>query len=362
MSPTPRISVVMAVWNGARYVRLAIDSVLSQDFRDLELIIVDDASSDETPEIIRSYRDDRIVYIRNATNLGQTPSLNVGLRTARADLIARIDADDIYLPGKLSRQWQVMAERPDVAVCGTGAIKIDPDGNRFGRTVPATRTEDVLFLLCQRVPVVHVSVIMRRHAVLEAGGYDERYKYAADYALWSTLVERGERITNIADPLMLYREFPQSLGHVHKVGTAGDESAAIIRRNFETLVKRPLTQEESRAIALMYFPSAGLGYPALARAYLHLAAAARAIYGRVPVRIRFELASVLGWSLFKVGAQQRATPVAGHASLLATAREFAGHPLIPLACLVAAGGARLGEARIYRAKETLMRLFIHRFR
>jgi glycosyltransferase involved in cell wall biosynthesis len=352
----------MAVWNGARYVRLAIDSVLSQDFRDFELVIVDDASSDETPEIIRSYGDDRIVYIRNATNLGQTPSLNVGLRRARADLVARIDADDIYLPGKLSRQWQLMTDRPDVAVCGTGAIKIDPDGNRFGRTVPATRAQDVLFLLCQRVPVVHVSVIMRRKAVMAAGGYDERYKYAADYALWSTLVEHGQVITNIAEPLMLYREFPQSLGHVHKVGTAGDESAAIIRRNFATLVKRSLTPEESRAVALMYFPSAGLGYSALAGAYLHLAAAAKAIYGRVPVRVRLELASVLGWSLFKLGAQQRATPVPGHPSLWNTAREFAGHPLIPLACLIAAGGARLGEARIYRAKETLMRVFIHRFR
>jgi glycosyltransferase involved in cell wall biosynthesis len=362
MTSRPAISVVMAVWNGERYVRLAIDSVLAQDFTDFELIVVDDASIDRTPEIVASYGDPRIVYIRSERNMGQTPSLNVGLRRARADLIARIDADDIYLPGKLRRQYEIMNARPDVAVCGTGAIKIDPDGRQFGRYVPPTRPADVKFLLCQRVPVCHVSVMMRRDAVLEAGGYDERYKYAADFALWSKLAARGATITSVPDPLTLYREFPQSLGHVHKLGAAGDESAEIIRQNFAALAGRELTSDESRAVALLYFPSAGLGYPELARAYLHVAAAARAVYGRVPVRVRVELSSVLAWSFVKLAELQRRSPDGRGQSLWATARQFRRHPLIPAVCLVAAAGAGLGEARLYRIKETLMRVLIQRFR
>jgi glycosyltransferase involved in cell wall biosynthesis len=361
---SPRVSVVMAVHNGARYVRLAIDSVLAQDFQLLELVIVDDGSTDETPAIIGSYADDRIVYVRNDTNIGQTRSLNVGLSRARAEYISRIDADDIYLPGKLSRQYALMVSRPDVAVCGTAAIKIDADGRPFGTYVPPIRSDDVRFVLCQRVPVCHVSVMMRRAAILDQGGYDERYRYAADYALWSMLARSGLAIVNLDEPLMLYREFVESLGAVHKLGTAGDESAEIIRGNIATLAGITLSVEECRAIALLYFQKSDVGTDDVVRAYLNLAAAARAIYGRTPARVRIELATVLCWSLLKRATERRADGSASPASssLWKTARTFARYPMVQVACLIASLGSRVGSDRVQRMKEIVMPMVLRRLR
>ena len=271
----PLVSVVMAVHNGARYVRLAIDSVLAQDLTDLELVIVDDGSSDETPAIIASYADARIVYVRNQTNLGQTRSLNVGLARARAEFVARIDADDVYLPGKLSRQYALMQSRSDVAICGTAAIKIDADGNAFGTYVPPTRSDDVRFVLCQRVPVCHVSVIMRRASILAVGGYDERYRYAADYALWSVLAQSVPRSVNLDERLMLYQEFRVARA-VHKIGTAGDEGA---RSCAGTSRRSPASRSRSTTagpLRCCSFPKANLDNDAIARAYLNLSGVARA--------------------------------------------------------------------------------------
>ena len=343
----------MAVHNGAKYVRLAIESVLSQQGPNFELVIVDDASSDETPGIISSVSDPRIVVIRNERNIGQTRSLNLGLLRARAGLVARIDADDIYLPGKLAQQHALMAAQPDVAVCGTAAIKIDADGTAFGRFVPPTQARDVLFSLCYRVPVCHVSVMMRRDAVLGVGGYDERYRYAADYALWSTLAERGLRITNLNQSLMLYREFTQSLGAVHKVGESGSESAEIIQRNLAAFAGLELSLDDCRAIALLYFPAAGLTPAAVTRAYLHLRTAARAIYGRLPIGVRGELFATLCWSLLKQTGHRTAGSVDSE-SLWTTARTFRRHPTVAAACFATACGRWLGEDSMRRLKDAVV--------
>jgi glycosyltransferase involved in cell wall biosynthesis len=354
----PAVSVVMAVHNGAKYVRLAIESVLTQDLRDLEFVIIDDGSTDTTPEIIASFNDPRVVYVRNATNLGQTASLNVGLARARADLVARIDADDIYLPGKLSRQVALMQAQPGIAVCGTAALRIDADGGPIGKYLPPVRPDDVRFTLCQRVPVCHVSVVMRRQAILAVGGYDERYKYAADYALWSVLARSGAVIANLSDELMLYREFVQSLGAVHKLGVAGDESAAILRENLAALAGLSISEDEARAIALLYFPLAGLSSAAIAGAYVNLRHAARRIYGGIPWRVRLELASMLAWSLLKSATEHRQGRVGARPTLGRTALAFWRYPVVAASCAAAAVGSRLGDARIQQWKEAVMPLVL----
>ena len=360
----PPISVVMAVYNGDRYVRQAIDSVLSQDFSDFELIIVDDASSDRTAAIIAAYRDRRIVNIRNETNVGQTRSLNIGLARARAELVARIDADDIYLPGKLARQHAFMKSRPDIVVCGTGAVKIDAAGAPFGTYVPPVRRDDVRYVLCQRVPVCHVSVMMRRAAILDVGGYDERYRYAADFALWSALARSGATIVNLPERLTQYREFPQSLGAVKKLGAAGDESAEIIEGNLAALAGITASTDDCRAIALLYFPQAGLSNDVLVRAYLNLTAAARSIYGRIPARIRIELAGVLSWSLMKRAAKRHADSdlQPGSDTLWRTARKYPGHPIVQLGCLAAAVASRFSSKRVQQVKEVVMPIVMRRLR
>ena len=135
----------MAVYNGEDYIELAIDSVLSQSFTNYEFIIVDDCSTDTTPDIILSIQDRRIQYIRNRKNLGQTPSLNIGLQSAQGEYIARIDADDIYLPGKLQKQFNFMENNNNVAVCGTNGLKIDDNGEIIGTHSVPQKSKDILF-------------------------------------------------------------------------------------------------------------------------------------------------------------------------------------------------------------------------
>ena len=359
MMSAARVSVVMAVYNGAPYLREAMESVLSQDYRDFEFVIVDDCSTDETPQIIARYGDPRVMYMRNQRNAGQTPSLNRALRAARGTYIARIDADDAYRPGKLRRQVEFMDAHPDVAVCGTAAVKVDGEGREFGLFTPPLRREDVAFSIYHRVPVCHVSVMMRRDMVLDCNGYDERYRYAADYALWSTLLKQGHRIANLAEPLMNYREFRESLGAVHKVGAAGSESAEIIAANASALAGVQLSSEEARDIALLFFPAAGLSPAAIARAYENLKRLARVAYGAVPLRVSLQLRATLFWSLLKRAMHADATTPSGQGrrELAAEMSSWLARPGLLGPAAAAWLLSLAGEGRILRWKDsTLPRL------
>ena len=355
----PRVSVIMAVYNAERYLREAMDSVVSQDFTDFEFIIIDDCSTDETPAIIASYADPRIVYVRNERNAGQTPSLNRALGLARGEYIARIDGDDAYQPGKLRRQVEFLDAHPGVAVCGTAAVKFDGEGREFGLFIPPVRRQDIQFTIHHRVPVCHVSVMMRREPVVASGGYDEHYKYAADYALWSTLLTRGSEIANLPEPLMKYREFRASLGAVHKLGAAGDESARIIAANAAALAGVTLSADEARDIALLFFPAAGLPPAAIVRAYENLRRLARVSYGRLPWRVALQLRAVLFWSLLKRAMHEDAQtpPGAGRREVAGEVRRSLLKPGIALAGATAWLLSLAGEARIVRLKDsTLPRL------
>ena len=286
----------MAMYNGEPYLRAAISSVLSQDYEDFELIVVDDGSSDDSAAIVHAVGDPRIVYHRNARNLGQTPSLNVGLRMARGDYIARIDTDDEYLPGKLGMQLAFLDANPDVAVCGTWAEIIDEHGSRTGTFRGPTSDRDVRFRLVWTSPVCHVSVLMRRDIVLAAGGYNEAYRYAADYKLWSTLVSRGHRIVSIPRELMRYRIFANSFSGASVLGDAGWESARIIAANAREFCNLQVPDDDARAIHLRAHPQWGCEQDRLL-ASRHLADIARAVYGRVPVTARAELFAATAWSI-----------------------------------------------------------------
>ena len=359
MTPAPKVSIIMAVYNGSRYLREAMDSVVSQDYRDYEFVIVDDCSTDDTPAIIAAYNDPRIVYVRNEHNAGQTPSLNVALRLARGQYVARIDADDAYQPGKLRQQVAYLDAHPDVAVCGTAAVKFDGEGKEFGLFTPPLRSADVEFSIYHRVPVCHVSVMMRRDVILAAGGYDETYRYAADYALWSTLLKGGQRIANLPDALMKYREFRESLGAVHKVGRAGDESAQIIASNAAALAKISLSDEEARDLALLFFPAAGLSTTAMARAYENLRRLARVAYGAVPWRVSLQLRATLFWSFLKRAMHEddASPPGQGRRELASEVRRSVTRPAIALPAAAAWLLSFAGERRIVRWKDsTLPRL------
>lgn len=304
-SDMPRVSVVMAVYNGAHWLPGSLASVLEQDFRDFELIVVDDCSTDATPRLLQQHSDARIVHLRNERNLGQTASLNKGLRSARAPLIARIDADDLWLPGKLTRQVEFLDRNPDITVLGTWATRIDLEGRSLGpHNSPVSRAEVVARLL-RGVPVCHVSVVMRRAAVLEAGGYPEHYRFAADFALWSALARSGAGITSLPERLTAYRENPSTFGAQQKLGAAGDEAAEIIRLNARAFAGAELDAVQSREIALMFFPDAGLEARSLVSAWRNLSRLQRAALRGAHPRLALDLWSLLVWGLAKRWSEAR---------------------------------------------------------
>ena len=161
---TPTVTVLLAVHNGEPYLHEAVQSVLDQTFTDFELLVVDDASTDATVEIVESFGDERIRLLRNVEKLGQVPSLNRGLRESRGRYVARLDADDACRPARLARQVEILDAQPRVAVVGTWMDAVDERGRLLGR-LQKTLEDYVDFLyhtLIMRVYVSHPSAMYRR--------------------------------------------------------------------------------------------------------------------------------------------------------------------------------------------------------
>jgi glycosyltransferase involved in cell wall biosynthesis len=203
----------MSVYDSEKYLREAIDSILSQSFKDFEFIIIDDGSTDRSAEIISSYDDPRIRAVSNATNLGLPASLNRGLDIAAGEYIARMDADDVSLPERLARQVSYMDAHPEIAASGTWAKDIDADGREFStRCLPFG--ERMKYEFWRPSPIVHPSAIIRK-SHLGSLRYDIRLPHAQDYDLWLALRARHE-LGNLPEFLLLYRVHPGSITSRHR--------------------------------------------------------------------------------------------------------------------------------------------------
>jgi glycosyltransferase involved in cell wall biosynthesis len=208
------ITVLMPVYNGERYLAVAIESILAQTHARFELLIVDDGSTDATPEILASYaaRDPRI-RVYHHPNCDQPKTLNRGLALARHDWVAILDHDDISLPRRLERQIAVLARQPEARVIGSYAIEINAAGrelrlrNKGPSTVTAFRALHAAGL---RVPLVHPSVLMHRPTILDLGGYDPAFGSSADTELWTRVAERHPIIV-VPEPLVYYRIHGESM-------------------------------------------------------------------------------------------------------------------------------------------------------
>lgn len=202
----PEISVIMAVYNGEKCLKKTIDSILNQTFRDIEFLIVDDASTDNTISFINSYRDSRIKLICNRENLGQTASLNIGINHAKGRFLARIDADDHAMPNRLSAQYEFMTHNPQYSVVGTDCIVFDNDDVNRSVSRGLTQKDHVIVkLMTGGSPINHISVLMKSDDIVSVGGYNDEFKIVADLDLWSRLVRNGRKITTIPEVLNAYR-------------------------------------------------------------------------------------------------------------------------------------------------------------
>ncbi len=204
-STMPLVSVLMAVYNGEKYLREAIDSILSQEYPDLEFVIVNDGSKDGSEEIILSYSDKRIRYIRNEANIRLPASLNKGLDQCTGKYVARIDADDICLPGRIAAQVKFLEANPSIGVLGTGFTLIDSEHIPSVSVSFVSNPASIKWTLCYSCPIAHPAVMMRRDIVMAAGGYDVKMRHAEDYELWSRLSE-VTKLSNLTEPYIGLRK------------------------------------------------------------------------------------------------------------------------------------------------------------
>jgi len=206
-----RVTVLLATYNDEPFLAAAIDSVLAQTFSDFELLVVNDASTDRSREIVESYGDPRVRLLVNETNLGLAASLNRGLEVIASEYVARLDGNDLCFPERLATQVAFLDAHPEVAVIGSQATLINIAGRRVGEV---RRPVTELGMRWHRIfgtALVHSSVMFRRAIVWDAlGGYDASFRFGEDFDLWDRLAKKHD-IRNLGETLVAYRDDPFSL-------------------------------------------------------------------------------------------------------------------------------------------------------
>lgn len=201
------ISVIIPVFNGEKFLRAAIDSVLNQDHADLECIVINDGSTDGTEQIIRSYTDPRIRYIENEANKGIVYTLNRGIDLAQGKWIARMDADDICMPDRLSAQLAYMQQYPEVDVLATTVTLIDEADKEIGVWEDDKRyvSPTAIYEQLPKNNCVSHPTIMAKTAILKAYRYRASQQGSEDYDLWLRLAASGKIIHKLPGSYLLHR-------------------------------------------------------------------------------------------------------------------------------------------------------------
>lgn len=214
-----KISVIMPVFNTqVSFLKEAVDSILTQSFKEFEFIIIDDGSTDRCREYLDSLSDPRIIIIHNEKNQGVTKSLNIGFRMARGKYIARMDSDDISLPYRFERQFTFMESNPDIIVCGAKTASVGKR-QRFVASGKATITdmeEYRIKMLFVNPGPQHPTAFFRHDTLIKYDiWYDEKLRYAQDYGMWETISHYGN-VCILGDVLLLRREHANQITKAHR--------------------------------------------------------------------------------------------------------------------------------------------------
>lgn len=246
----PAISVLMTVFNAGRFFEPAIKSILAQTFRDFEFLIVDDASTDGSPDVAQAWaaKDGRLRVVRNNENKGQTACLNQGLRLARGKWTARQDADDLAHPLRLAKQHQFVVSNPGIVLLGTNGRIIDEHSRLAGLLDAPLTLESITWTAPFLNPFMHTSVLFRTDVIRDQfEGYNEAYRIAQDYELWTRVVARHDA-ANLPERLVSYRHLPTSLSKSES-SAAFAEADQISAREARRAFGRGLSDGESDLIA-----------------------------------------------------------------------------------------------------------------
>jgi glycosyltransferase involved in cell wall biosynthesis len=248
MTNKPHISVIMPVYNAAPFLSQAVESILAQTNPNFEFLIFDDGSTDGSIDILNRFaKSDSRINLHLGQHRGYSPWLNEGLKAARGDYIARMDADDIALPDRFALQVDFLRNHPEVVVVGGLVLAIDADGDPiYPWQFPMTHDEiDADILVARTGGLIHPTTMIRRRAMLDVGGYRTDFEPAEDLDLWLRLAETG-KLANLPQQVLYYREHALSVSKVKQDRQWAQAQRAItearIRRGLPpfTLAPRPV--------------------------------------------------------------------------------------------------------------------------
>jgi len=214
----PKVSVIICSYNREKLLPRALDSVLSQDFKDFELIIIDDASNDGTEALTKTYlqKDSRLKYFKNDHNLGIAKSRNKGCKIAEGEYIAMLDSDDWWLKNdKLSRQVAILDAKRAIGLIGTGIVLYDTKDNYIKVDIFEAENDKIRAKILAKNQFAQSSVLFRKEAHLNAGGYDESLVVCEDLDLWLKIGLRYE-FANIPEALTAYLANPEGISKLDR--------------------------------------------------------------------------------------------------------------------------------------------------
>jgi len=202
-SKKPLVSVIMGVYNGMPYLSEAIESILKQTYKNLEFIIVDDASTDNSWIYLKKIKDHRLILVRNINNIGLAASLNKGLKIAKGNYIARMDADDISLPKRIETQLIFMNKHPKIHICGTWVAIVDNNNKKTGSVHYPTIDVEIKKVLRRVTPMIHPTWFAKKDLFIKLDGYLGNWDYVEDYEF--LLRARTFKMANIPSELLMWR-------------------------------------------------------------------------------------------------------------------------------------------------------------
>lgn len=242
-----KLSIITTVYNAAPYLKQSLDSVFNQTFKDFELILVNDGSTDESKDIMLKYLHlPNVRLLENTYNEGIPTSRNRALLAAKGDYVAIHDGDDISFPERFQREVDYLDEHKDITFLGSYAIKINHNGDTTGSMVYPPKTTPEAFMLINKFklnPIIDSSCMYRKAAIIKNGGYtmEEDLRTALDFHLWCRLLSQGYKLTNIQEPLIYYRVNPKGVTRTEndKMVEATDAIVATLgRRTFSKITLR----------------------------------------------------------------------------------------------------------------------------
>jgi glycosyltransferase involved in cell wall biosynthesis len=289
VSQAPKFSVLMTMYNGAPFLRAAVESVLGQTLADFEFVVVDDGSTDESVRIVRAFGDPRIRLHVSDHNLGQTTALNVGLRLCRGDYVARMDADDVCRFDRLARQAAALDADPALGIVGSAVRIIDALGRPLDLSTQPLDDATIRFVSLTRNPFHHPTVAIRRRVLLDHGlEYDERFQANQDFELWTRLLPLTHA-ANLPQTLLDYRVHGANISVVRLAEQQRTSVDFCRKRQIDEGIESPIDSKSLYEIFDAIHGSRIVGEPRVedasrsVRAFLDLAA----VHARAPAAQRW---------------------------------------------------------------------------